>query len=120
MAAHRTDLGRGDLFWIDWSPARGSEQAGLRPGLVVQSDPPNKNPNYPNTIVVAVSRSGRDIPSHVPVLPTPENGLSAPSYVKCEQIQTISKERLGAFIGRLTEAQMQQVAVALQRMLRLS
>lgn len=67
-----------------------------------------------------MSRSGRDIPSHVLVAPTPENGLSAAAYVKCEQIQTISKERLGAFIGRLTDSEMQPVSVALKRMLSLS
>lgn len=117
MTKHRGDLRRGDLFWIDWSPGRGSEQLGRRPGLIVQTDAANRNENYPNTIVAAVSRSGRDVPSHVRVEPTPENGLRETSFVKCEQLQTISKERLADPIGRLTESEMHQVSVALRRML---
>jgi len=120
VTKHRSDLRRGDLFWIDWSPGRGSEQTGRRPGVVVQTDAANRNENYPNTIVVALSRSGRMVPSHVVIQPTPDNGLSALSYVKCEQVQTISKERLLGFIGRLTSEEMRQVAVALRRMMELS
>lgn len=119
MTKHRGDLRRGDLYWVDWSPGRGSEQTGLRPALVVQANAPNRNENYPNTIVVAVSRSGRDVPSHVLVEPAEENGLQAPSYVKCEQLQTISKERLSERIGRLTADDMREVSAALRRMMSL-
>ncbi len=119
MTKHRNDLRRGDLFWVDWSPGRGSEQTGMRPALVVQADAPNRNENYPNTIVVAVSRSGRDVPSHVPLQPTPENGLREASYAKCEQVQTISKERLCERIGHVGTAEMRQVAAALKRMMEL-
>lgn len=92
----------------------------MRPGLIVQADAPNRNANYPNTIVVAVSRSGRAVPSHVELQPTQENGLSARSFAKCEQLQTISKERVGSLIGRLDSEQMRKVSVALRRMMELS
>ena len=85
----------------------------------MQNDSFNSNPNFPNTVVVAVSKSGRTIPTHVFVPVTPENGLWEPSYVKCEQIQTITKERLGRCLGHLTDAETAQVAVALKRVLNL-
>ena len=116
---HRGDLRRGELFWIDWSPGRGSEQSGVRPGLVVQADAPNRNENYPNTIVVAVSRAGRDVASHVVLEPTPDSGLKARSFAKCEQVQTVSKERVRERIGRVTTEQMARISIALKRMMEL-
>jgi mRNA interferase MazF len=105
---------RGDLFWVDWSPARGSEAAGRRPALIVQRDSGNTAASYPNTVVVAVSSQGREIPLHVRIRPTRENGLRNASYVKCEQIFTVAKERLGARIGRLRADEMQKVDEALR------
>ena len=112
-------ISRGEIYWLDWNPSRGSEQAGRRPALVVQENPASSNPNYPLTIVVAVSSNGRDVPSHVAVQPSDQNGLSAPSFIKCEQIQTVSKSRLTALIGELEEDQLAEVDKALKRVLAL-
>ena len=119
MPPDSRELRRGDLYWVDWSPSRGSEQAGWRPALVVQLDPANRNPNYPNTIVVTISRTGRDVPSHVEIAPTSENGLRELSYAKCEQILTVSKDRLAERIGRVSPGAMTEVSEALKRMLSL-
>src|SRR5579859_2704208 len=97
---------RGQLCWVDWNPARGSEQAGRRPALIVQNDPFNRNERYPNTVVVAISTSGRSIPTHVGLESSEENGLRERSYVKCEQVVTISKDRLQDFIGTVDEETM--------------
>lgn len=108
-------LRRGDLFWVDWSPARGSEQAGRRPALIVQGDAGNSSTTYPNTIVAAVSTKGREIPLHVRLRPSPRSGLRKTSWVKCEQVMTISKQRLSPEpIGRLDAAELQQVDAALR------
>ena len=107
---------RGQIYWLDWSPGRGSEQAGRRPALVVQQNTASANPNYPLTIVAAVTTKGRDnVPSHVAIAPTPENGLAALSYIKCEQVQTVSKERFEGLLGELTEADMTLISEALKR-----
>jgi mRNA interferase MazF len=106
---------RGEIWQLDWSPGRGSEQTGMRPALIVQNDPGNHSPIYPNTIVVSISTKGRNIPFHVFISRSQENGLKVDSYVKCEQVQTVSKARLlGAAWGRLTEAEMAQVDEALK------
>jgi mRNA interferase MazF len=105
---------RGEIWWVDWSPGRGSEQAGRRPALIVQRDAANTNDRYPNTIVAAISTKGRLVSAHVSLEPTPTNGLSAQSFVKCEQLFTISKERLGTRVGKLTPQQMSSVSRALQ------
>jgi mRNA interferase MazF len=105
---------RGELFWIDWSPARGSEAGGRRPALIVQRDAGNLAAHYPNTVVVAVSSHGKEIPFHVRLKPSRENGLKNVCFVKCEQILTVSKERLGARLGRLRQDEMQRVDEALR------
>ncbi|MBW1784267.1 MAG: type II toxin-antitoxin system PemK/MazF family toxin [Deltaproteobacteria bacterium] len=110
---------RGEVWWVDWSPDRGSEQAGRRPALVVQTNPANHNPDYPNTIVVTISRQARDVPFHVRVEPTARNGLSSQSFIKCEQILTISKERLETRMGCVTEVQLEQVNAAMRMVLAL-
>jgi mRNA interferase MazF len=110
---------RGEIYWLDWNPARGSKQAGRRPALIIQENPASSNPNYPLTIVVAVSTRGRNIPSHVAIQPSAQNGLSAPSFIKCEQIQTVSKDRLVQQVGVLDTADMEQVEVALKKVLAL-
>jgi len=108
-------LRRGDIHWVDWSPARDSEQGGLRPALVVQNNAGNASVNYPNTIVVTISTKGRSIPLHVRVRPSRRNGLTKTSFVKCEQILTISKERLSESpIGRLDPDELRAVDAALR------
>ncbi len=108
---------RGEVWWIDWSPGRGSEQTGVRPGLIVQRDAANRNPSYPNTMVVAISTKGRDLPFHIRLKPSPQNGLYETSFAKCEQTQTIGKERLVERIGRISNADLTRVSEGLRLVL---
>jgi mRNA interferase MazF len=110
---------RGEIWWVNWSPGRGSEQTGRRPALIVQTDPANHNPLYPNTIVVTMSTKGRNIPFHVRVEPTAENGLTVPSFIKCEQLLTVSKTRLEKRRGQLNSDDLDRVATALRMVLAL-
>ena len=107
---------RGEIWIVDFSPGRGSEQSGERPALVLQNDVGNTNPRYPNTIVLAMSTKGRPIPVHVEITPSPQNGLREVSYVKCEQILTVHKARFQgrAPLGRITSAEMRRVEIAIK------
>jgi mRNA interferase MazF len=110
---------RGQLYWVEWEPGRGSEQQGRRPALIVQTDAGNRSQRYTNTIVVAVSTAAHNVPTHVTVEPSSANGLRRRSYVLCEQLMTLSKERLGDLIGELDAATMEHVDRALKRVLSL-
>ena len=110
---------RGEIWLLDWSPSRGSEQAGFRPALVIQSDAANKNPHYPNCIVLAVSTKGKPVPFHIVVKPTRSNGLSELSYIKCEQVLTVSKERLTRKLGTVEPDQLPLISQALRLVLEL-
>jgi mRNA interferase MazF len=112
----RDDLHRGDIWWVDWSPGRGSEQMGYRPALIIQTNAGNHNPNYPNTIVATISTKGRNIPTHIRLDPSSENGLIETSYVKCEQVMTIDKARLRKHIGHISSVDMECIGNTLRRL----
>ena len=57
-------------------------------------DAANSNPRYPNTIVLTPSTKGLRVSTHVPLGTDSTNGLREASWVKREQVLTISKERL--------------------------
>ena len=113
------ELRRGQIYWVDWSPGRGSEQIGRRPALIVQADPINRSTRYTNTVVVAISTALHPVPTHVEIEPTEENGLTQKSYVLCEQIITITRVRLEDKIGVLDRDSLDMVDRALKRVLAL-
>jgi mRNA interferase MazF len=102
---------RGEVWLINWNPARGSEQAGRRPALVIQNNIGNEK--APTTIVAAISASVRIFPMNVKIDP-PEGGLDFPSIVKTSQILTVDKRRLEKRIGRLTAEKMEEVNGAIK------
>jgi mRNA interferase MazF len=81
---------RGEIYWVEFNPVKGSEQAGLRPALVVQNDVGNQY--SPTTIVVAITRTipPRPYPFIVVIEPE-ESGLSERSAVNCSQMATIQQ-----------------------------
>ncbi|HRY51970.1 MAG TPA: type II toxin-antitoxin system PemK/MazF family toxin [Candidatus Paceibacterota bacterium] len=116
----RPEVRRGQIWLVDWSPARGSEQLGRRPALVIQTDAANTNPRYPNTIVLTLSSKGLPVATHVEVVPDARNGLRETSWVKCEQVLTISKDRLVILWGTLSAADVAKVERSLKLALALA
>src|SRR5258708_39175023 len=93
---------RGEIWDVNWSPGRGAEQKGTRPALIIQNDRGNASPTYPLTIVASMSRTERELPLHVRIAPTEENGLTDYTDVKCERLMTIEKSRLIRRRGLIT------------------
>ena len=56
---------RGEMYYADLEPVRGSEQGGIRPVLVIQND--IGNAFSPTTIVAAItgSRDKTELPTHI-------------------------------------------------------
>lgn len=81
---------RGEIYWVEFDPVKGSEQGGLRPALVVQNDTGNRYST--TTVVAAITRT-------VPLQPYPfvviiepqESGLPERSTVNCAQLATIQQ-----------------------------
>jgi mRNA interferase MazF len=82
---------RGEIYWVQFDPVKGSEQAGLRPALVVQHDLGNQF--SPTTVVAAITTTvpPRPFPFVVVIEPA-QSGLPAVSAVNCAQLATIQKD----------------------------
>ena len=103
---------RGELYWVDWGPGRGSEQLGVRPALVVQNDVGNQH--SPTTIVAAVTTQARRTYPFQVAVTADESGLPRDSVVLLNQLQTVDRTRLRDRAGRLTAGRMAQVDQALR------
>lgn len=79
---------RGEIYWVEFDPVKGSEQGRLRPALVVQNDIGNRF--SPTTVVAAITRTlpPRPYPFTVVIEPE-ESGLPSRSIVNCAQLATI-------------------------------
>ena len=93
---------RGEIYWADLNPARGHEQAGLRPVLVLSHELFNKK----SETVIAMAITSQPQKAGFPLtVALPPEMLPKPSWVKISQIRTISVDRLGKKIAALdTEA----------------
>lgn len=93
---------RGDLYFADLGRGIGSEQEGYRPVLIIQNHMGNR---YRPTVIVAAISSKVNAKTKLPThyLLHPESSLQLPSLVLLEQIRTIDKKRIGAFVGHLSE-----------------
>jgi mRNA interferase MazF len=109
---------RGQIWLVDWSPSRGSKQLGRRPAIVIQTDAANTNTRYPNTIVLTLSTKGLNVATHVLIEPDRSNGLKETSWAKCEQILTISKDRLTTLWGSVSAEDMIRIESATKTALR--
>ncbi len=105
---------RGEIWDVNWSPGRGAEQKGTRPALIIQNDRGNTSSSYPLTVVASMSRTARELPLHVRIAPSEENGLTDFTDVKCEQIMTIEKSRLIRRRGSISSEELAKVDVALK------
>ena len=116
---------RGEIYWVEFDPVKGSEQGGLRPALVVQNDVGNRHSL--TTVVVAITRT---IPPQrypfVVIVEPQESGLPERSVANCSQLATIQQagpssrlrpprgEATVRPVGHLNSAKMAEVDEALR------
>jgi mRNA interferase MazF len=104
---------RGEVRLADLSPTQGTEQSGVRPVLIVQTD--RANAHSPHTIIVPFTTRIRQklLPSHV-LVPAGEGGLTQDSVALCEQVRVIDNGRLIRLLGTISTQRMQEVGDALK------
>jgi len=67
-------------------------------------------------MVLPLTRTHHGIPFHLEVRP-PEGGLRSTSYILCDQIRTVAKERLGARRGEIAQTTMHRIEERLRVLL---
>ena len=90
MIASVPEPGRGEIWYARLDPVAGHEQGGERPCLVVSDDRFNRS-RAKLAVVLPITRTERGLASHVRIDP-PEGGLQAVSFIKCEDVRSISKQ----------------------------
>lgn len=98
---------RGEIWFVNLDPTKGREQAGRRPALVLSVDQFNHSPAE-LVVIIPITSKAKGIPLHVAVAP-PEGGLTQPSFIKCEDVRSVSKERLLNMPGIVTTQTMAAV-----------
>jgi mRNA interferase MazF len=98
---------RGEVWDLNFDPATGHEQAGMRSALILSEDIFNEGPAE-MVVVAPITRTQRKIRWHVSVAP-PEGGLSSESFIQCENVRSVSRQRLKRRRGRVSPPVMQQV-----------
>ena len=101
---------RGEIRWADLNPVRGHEQAGERPVLVLSHDVFNER----SGTVIAVALTSQEPRAGFPLtleLSTPR--LPKRSWVKTSQIRTLSTERIGRRLGRVSDEELAEVVEGL-------
>lgn len=108
---------RGDIFYANLSPVIGSEQAGIRPVLIIQNDIGNR---FSPTVVALpiTSKEKTDLPTHISISKK-ESGLEKNSVVLVEQIRTLDKSRLLNKVGHLSNVTMELIKESIKKNLKL-
>ncbi len=105
---------RGDIRWADLNPVRGHEQAGLRPVLILSHDVFNER----SGTVIAVAITSQPQRAGFPLTLELKTGdLPKRSWVKISQIRTLSVERIGKLICRVSPEELAEVVEGLNEII---
>jgi mRNA interferase MazF len=101
---------RGDVVWADLDPTKGHEQSGKRPVLILSQDVFNER----SGTVIALALTSQAPKAGFPLtLELDAPWLPKKSWVKIAQVRTLSTQRLGKKLGRLSPEVLDQVVEGL-------
>jgi mRNA interferase MazF len=101
------------VILVSLDPVLGSEVGKTRPAVVLQNDLANRS-SPTVTIIPVTSQVDRIFPFQV-LIPAGDGGLETASKALCEQIRTVSRQRLRERLGRLSPERLQEIRAALDR-----
>lgn len=87
---------RGEVWWVDLDPTRGSEIQKTRPAVILTVDALNRARR--TVVVVPLSSSATPRPPIVVSVPSAGSG----SVAVCDQVRAVDKTRLVRQIGQLS------------------
>lgn len=105
---------RGDIYWADLNPVRGSEQGGMRPVLILSQDVFNARSGTVIGLAITSQPQRAGFPLTLE-LSSPD--LPKQSWVKISQIRTLAVERIGKKMAEASPEEMAQVLEGLNEIL---
>ena len=101
------EIFKGEIYYIYPREIVGSEQMGGRPGIIVSNDVGNEHSSIVE-VVYLTTKDKKPLPTHVEI-----NSANRRSTALCEQIETVSKERIGDYINSVTQSELNEIERAL-------
>jgi mRNA interferase MazF len=98
---------RGELYYIEPGHYTGSEQASGRPAIIVSNDKCNLSSEVVEVVFLTTAPKV-DLPTHVTIRSTVK-----PSTALCEQVTSVSSIRVGSYIGKCTDVEMEAINQAI-------
>jgi mRNA interferase MazF len=102
---------RGEVYWVNLDPARGSEIQKRRPCVVVGATPINRARR--TVVVVPLSTSAKPRPP----LAVPVQCLGRQVVAVCDQIRAVDKSRLLEAAGSLSREDLEAIEEGLRQVL---
>ncbi|MBW1644603.1 MAG: type II toxin-antitoxin system PemK/MazF family toxin [Deltaproteobacteria bacterium] len=105
---------KGSIYWVDFSPGKGSEPVGRRPGLVIQNNALNDS-RINTVIMLAITSNLRfgELPGNV-TLRKGEANMPKSCVINVTQIKSVDKNSIKEKIGTLPNNKMQEVKEGLK------
>jgi mRNA interferase MazF len=105
---------RGDIVWAELNSVRGREQEGLRPVVVISEDIFNARSGTVIALAITSQPQLAGFPLNLELMSAkmPER-----SWVKISQIRTLSVERLGKKIGRISPEELDRLIEGLNEII---
>lgn len=105
---------RGEIRWADLSPSKGHEQSGLRPVVILSHDIFNER----SGTVIAMAITSQSPKAGFPLtIELKTGGLPKQSWARISQIRTLSTERMGKLIGRLSPEELVRIIEGLNEII---
>lgn len=105
----RTDIKRGDVFWVDFDPSKATEIQKKRPAIICSHDIMNANSS--RVIVAPITSNLKKVYSFEYAI---KGSAGLEGKIMLDQIRAIDKTRLEKKIGSLTHLEMQEIGAILR------
>jgi mRNA interferase MazF len=107
---------QGEIWYVDLNPTKGSEQAGLRPVVIVSGNLLNEH--LAVVIVVPLTMKIKNYKGNPILSPNKINGLKAESEMLIFHIRSVSKDRLVKKVGSIEKEELNHAVKTLNDILR--
>jgi mRNA interferase MazF len=99
----------GSIYWVDFSPGKGSEPMGRRPGLVIQNDALNDS-RINTVIMLAITSTLKfgELPGNI-VLQKGEANMPRRCVINVSQIKSVDRKSIQEHIGALSDKRMAEI-----------
>ena len=105
---------RGEIYWANLDPTKGKEQSGKRPVLIISQDVFNEHSGTIIGLAITSQAPKAGFPLTLELL---DIKLPKKSWVKISQVRTLSTERLGARLGKVSPAELEQAVEGLKELI---